>query len=291
VNAELRISQTLRRLKQGSVERLLDPDSEIPGIILGTKLADDIGMTLNSIVTIISPQGGLTPYGPRPTEKRFRVVGIFETGFLEIDDAWAYTTLQAAQNALSLKDVVNSIEINVDDLNRAPEIAKEVEKVAGSRYGTTTWIERNKQLNGALQMERKVTIVTIGLIELVAALNILITLVMMVMEKYRDIGVLVSMGARRAQIRRIFMLQGVLIGIIGTAIGLTLGFVLCYFANKYRWVSLPEEIYSLSFVPFEARWWDGVWVAGGAVLVSFVATIYPARNATRISPVEVLRYE
>jgi lipoprotein-releasing system permease protein len=291
VNAELRISQTLRRLKQGSVERLLHPDSEIPGIILGTKLADDIGMTLNSIVTIISPQGGLTPYGPRPTEKRFRVVGIFETGFFEIDDAWAYTTLQAAQNALSLKDVVNSIEINVDDLNRAPEIAKEVEKVAGSRYGTTTWIERNKQLNGALQMERKVTIVTIGLIELVAALNILITLVMMVMEKYRDIGVLVSMGARRAQIRRIFMLQGVLIGIIGTAIGLTLGFVLCYFANKYRWVSLPEEIYSLSFVPFEARWWDGVWVAGGAVLVSFVATIYPARNATRISPVEVLRYE
>ena len=201
------------------------------------------------------------------------------------------TTLKGAQRLLSLPDLVNSIEINVDDLERAPQIAQDIEKVIGKRYGTTTWVEQNRQLNAALHMERTVTIITIGLIELVAALNILITLVMMVMEKYRDIGVMMSMGARQGQIRRIFMLQGVLIGIVGTAVGLVVGFTLCYLANKYHWVPLSEQVYSLSFVPFEARWWDGLWVAAAAILVSFLATIYPARNATRVSPVEVIRYE
>jgi lipoprotein-releasing system permease protein len=152
-------------------------------------------------------------------------------------------------------------------------------------------MERNRQLLNALRMERAVTIITIGLIELVAALNILIVLVMMVMEKYRDIAILMSMGARRPQIRRIFMLQGVLIGIVGSVIGLAVGYTLCYFADKYRWVRLDETVYSLSFVPFEPRWVDGVWVAAAAILVSFLATIYPARNATRIVPAEILRYE
>lgn len=294
INAELAISETLRHLKEGDARRVLsDPlaSSEVPGIILGSKLAEETGMLLNSIVTVISPQGELTPFGVRPSNKKFRVVGIFDTGFYEIDSLWAFTTLPAAQRAVSLPDQVNSIEINVDNLNRAQEIAKDIEKALGNRYGTTTWMEQNRQLNAALHMERLVTIITIGLIELVAALNILITLVMMVMEKYRDIGVLMSMGARRDQIRRIFMLQGVLIGVVGTAIGLVLGFTLSYLANKYRWVPLAEQVYSLSFVPFEPRWWDGVWVAAAANIVSFLATIYPARNATRISPVEVLRYE
>jgi lipoprotein-releasing system permease protein len=293
VKAELAISETLRHLKQGSAERLLGrADSDIPGIILGSKLAEETGMLLDSVVTVISQNGELTPtMGVRPSIRKFRVVGIFDTGFYEIDDLWAFTTLQAVQRTFSLPDLVNSVEINVDDLERAPEIAQDVEKAAGKRYGTTTWVEQNRQLNAALHMERTVTIITIGLIELIAALNILITLVMMVMEKYRDIGVLMSMGARRQQIRRIFMLQGMLIGVVGTVVGLILGFALCYFANKYRWVPLSEQVYSLSFVPFEARWWDGVWVAAAAILVSFMATIYPARNATRVSPVEVIRYE
>jgi lipoprotein-releasing system permease protein len=293
VKAELAISETLRHLKQGSTERLLEQENaEIPGIILGSKLAEETGMMLNAVVTVISPQGELAgPIGMRPSIKKFRVVGIFDTGFYEIDDLWAFTTLRAAQRLLSLGNLINSIEINVDDLERAPEIAQDVEKAAGKRYGTTTWVEQNRQLNAALHMERVVTIITIGLIELIAALNILITLVMMVMEKYRDIGVLMSMGARRRQIRRIFMLQGVLIGVVGTAIGLAIGFTLCYFANKYRWVPLSEQVYSLSFVPFESRWWDGLWVAAAAILVSFLAPIYPARNATRVSPVEVIRYE
>jgi lipoprotein-releasing system permease protein len=292
VKAELAISDTLRHLKQGSTDRLLEQeDAPIPGIILGSKLAEDTGMLLNSIITVISPQGELTPMGARPSIKRFRVVGIFETGFFEIDDLWAFTTLRSAQRALSLPNLVNRIEINVDNIDRAQEYAQGIERAVGNRYGTTTWIEQNKMLNNALRLERMVTIITIGLIELVAGLNILITLVMMVMEKYRDIGVLMSMGARREQIRRIFMLQGVLIGVVGTAIGLVAGFTLCYFANKYRWVRLPEQVYSLSFVPLESRWWDGLWVGAAAILVSFLATIYPSRNATRVSPVEVIRYE
>ena len=163
--------------------------------------------------------------------------------------------------------------------------------MVGQRYTTTTWMERNKQLLGALNMERLVTIIVISLIELVAALNIFITLVMMVMEKYRDIAVLMSMGARQEQIRRIFMLQGVLIGIVGSAIGLVVGHVLCYFAGKYHWIRLEEAVYSMSFVPFEPQWTDAFWIAGLAILVSFVATLYPARNATKIAPAEVLRYE
>jgi lipoprotein-releasing system permease protein len=292
VGPELQISDTLQHLKQGSVETLRKPPAEgYPGIILGSRLAEDVGMLLNSVVQVVSPQGELTPLGPRPAIRKFRVVGIFESGFFEIDDLWAFTSLPAAQQALSLTNVVNQIEIKVDDLNRAPEVAREIEKVAGPRFATTTWMERNRQLLNALKMERAVTVITIGLIQLVAALNIFITLVMMVMEKYRDIAILISMGARRSQIRRIFMLQGVIIGVVGTAIGLTVGYTLCYFADKYRWVRLDETVYSLSFVPFVPRWTDGVWVAGAAILVSFLATLYPARSATRIAPAEVLRYE
>ena len=292
IGAEMRISDTLRHLKAGSVGRLrAASDGALPGIILGARLAEDIGMLQNSMVRVTSPQGELTPFGPRPSIRRFRVVGIFESGFYEIDDKWAYTSLEAAQQALSLQDVVNQIEVKLDDLNRAPEVALAIERIAGPKYATTTWMERNRQLLNALKMEKAVTVVTIGLIELVAALNILITLVMMVMEKYRDIGVLMSMGARRAQIRGIFMLQGVLIGVVGTAIGLVVGYALCYFADRYRWIRLDEQVYALSFVPFEPRWVDGVWVAAAAILVSFLATIYPARSATRIAPAEVLRYE
>jgi lipoprotein-releasing system permease protein len=290
--AELRISDTLRHLKAGSVDRLRDaPDSSLPGIILGARLAEDIGMRVDSILSVVSPQGELTPMGIRPNIRRFRVVGIFESGFYDIDDNWTYTSLRSAQQALSLDDVVNQIELKLDDLNRAPEVAKAVEKIAGPKYATVTWMERNHQLLNALKMEKSVTVVTIGLIELVAALNILITLVMMVMEKYRDIAVLMSMGARRSQIRHIFMLQGVLIGVVGASIGLVTGYALCYFADRYRWIRLDETVYALSFVPFEPRWVDAVWVVAAAILVSFLATIYPARSATRIAPAEVLRYE
>jgi len=291
IDQELGISSALAHLKSGSIERLRDPNADPAGILLGSRMVEDTGMILHSRTKVMFPQGGLTPMGPTPTIRPFLVSGVFETGFFDFDDKWTYTSIPAAQKALGLGDVVNQIEINVDDLDRAPEIAKDVEKAVGPKFSTTTWQERNKQLLSALTMERRVTMVTIGLIELVAALNIFITLVMMVMEKYRDIGVLMSMGARRGQIRRIFMLQGVLIGVVGSVIGLVIGYTLSYLANKYRWIPLSEAVYSMSFVPFEPRWIDAVWVPAAAILVSFLATLYPARNATRIAPAEVLRYE
>jgi lipoprotein-releasing system permease protein len=281
----------LVHLKQGSIGAI-ERTTGMPGIIMGSKLAQETGMMMDSVVHVISPQEELTPFGPKIKRFDLRVVGIFETGFFELDANWAYVSLKSAQNILSVDDVVNSIELKVDDVDRAPEVAKAVEAALGNRaLVVTNWKEQNRPIMNALRMERIVTVVTIGLIQLVAALNILIALIMMVMEKYRDIAILMSMGARHQQIRKIFMLQGLLIGAVGTVIGLTLGYSICYFADKYRWIRLDEEVYSLSFVPFDARWSDGLWIAAVAIAVSFLATLYPARNATKILPVEALRYE
>ena len=291
VNAELAISDALRHLKEGSVAPLRDPDARPPAVIIGNQLKDDTGLLLKSVATVVSPEGQLTPMGPEPSIRKFRIAGVFETDFYEIDDLWAYTSIDAVQKALSLDDVVNQIELKVDDLNRAPQIAGEISKAIGSHYTATAWQEKNHALLNSMKMERIVTAIVISLIILVAALNILIVLVMMVMEKYKDIAILMSMGARKEQIRRIFMLQGVLIGVVGSAIGLTAGYTVAHLADKYKLIPLEKSVYAFSFVPFDARWTDGVWIAALAILVSFLATIYPARNATRISPVEVLRYE
>jgi lipoprotein-releasing system permease protein len=284
------VPDILRNLKQGSVARLSD-SSGLPGIILGASLAQKTGMVLNAVVQVIVPNGEMTPMGVRPSTQRFRVVGIFESGFFELDVAWAFTSLTTAQQLLSVPDVVNSIELRLDDIYTAPDTAKRLESVIGPELSATHWQEQNKSILNALQMERVVTVITIGLIQLVAALNILIALVMAVMEKYKDIAILMSMGARHQQIRRIFVLQGVLIGVVGSVIGLALGYTLSFLADRYRWIRLDAEVYSLSFVPFDPRPVDALWVAGIAILVSFVATLYPARNATKIVPVEALRYE
>ena len=195
------------------------------------------------------------------------------------------------QTLLSVGDVANTIELRLDDPNLAPQIAQTAARNAGHEYSSITWQEQNQQLFHALKLERAVTAVTIGLIELVGALNILITLTMIVLTKYKDIAVLMSMGARRAQIRRIFIVQGIMIGLIGTIIGLVLGYSVCYFADKYHLIQLDETVYALSYVPFEPQVLDGIWIAAAALGVSLLATLYPARNATRITPVEVLRYE
>jgi lipoprotein-releasing system permease protein len=199
--------------------------------------------------------------------------------------------LAQAQKAFKLDDVVNSIELYLDDVDIAPAVATAAEKIIGPKLAATTWQEQNRQILNALRLERIVTVVTIGLIQVVAALNILIALVMMVMEKHRDIAILMSMGARAQQIRRIFVWEGAMIGAVGTVIGMIVGYTICYFADKYHWLRLDEQVYSISFVPFTTRWVDGVWIAGAAMAVSLIATIYPARSATKIAPVEALRYE
>jgi lipoprotein-releasing system permease protein len=263
----------------------------MPPIILGKDMADELGATVSSVVLVTSPQGELTPFGMVPKYDRFRVVGIFDSGFFDYDSSWAFIRLSDAQQLFGLGDLVSVLEFKVDDIYKADLISKEIEQGAGKGFMTTNWMEQNKPLFRALRLERLVTFITIGLIVFVAALNILISLTMMVMEKTRDIAVLISMGARKSQVRRIFIAQGVLIGVVGTAIGLVLGYALSFAGGHYRLLSLAPEVYSIDYVPFAPRAMDGVLVALVAIGISLVATIYPSWSAARILPAEALRYE
>ncbi len=286
-----RVPEALLHLKTGSIDALHSEEGERPGIILGYRLAERIGAVVGKQVTLTIANGHITPYGGRPSNIPLRVAGIFESGFFQFDSSLGFMDLPAMQKIFGLGDVLNAIELYLDDVDAAPQVAAAAEPLIGSKLAATTWEEQNGQLLNALKMERVVTVVTIGLIQVVAALNILIALVMMVMEKHRDIAILMSMGARAKQIRRIFVFEGAMIGAVGTIIGMTVGYTICYFADKYQWLRLDEQIYSISFVPFTTRWVDGIWIAGAAMAVSLIATIYPARSATKIAPVESLRYE
>jgi len=263
----------------------------MPPIILGKDMADNLGAAVGSVVLVTSPQGELTPFGMVPKYSRFHVVGIFNSGFYDYDSSWAFTRLSDAQRLFGLGDLISVIEFKVDDIYKAGQVSHELEDAAGKGFMATNWMEQNKALFHALRLERLVTFITIGLIVFVAALNILISLIMMVMEKTKDIAVLMSMGTRRSQVRNIFIAQGVLIGVIGTAIGLLLGYGISYAGGHYHMISLSPEVYSIDYVPFAPRIWDGAWVAAFAVLVSFAATLYPSWSAARILPAEALRYE
>ena len=263
----------------------------MPPIVLGKDMADSLGATVGSVVLVTSPQGELTPFGMVPKYNRFRVVGIFNSGFFDYDSSWAFARLSDAQQLFGLGDLISVIEFKVDDIYHAGEIARGLESAAGKGFMTTNWMEQNKALFHALRLERLVTFITIGLIVFVAALNILISLIMAVMEKTKDIAVLMSLGTRQAQIRNIFMVQGVLIGVIGTAIGILLGYCISYIGGHYHVISLSPEVYSIDYVPFAPRATDGFLVAVVAVGVSLVATIYPSRAAAKILPAEALRYE
>ena len=272
---------------QGVEERI----ARMPPIILGKDMADELGTTVGSIVLVTSPQGELTPFGIVPKYNRFRVVGIFNSGFYDYDSSWAFTRLSDAQQLFGLGDLVSVLEFKVDDIYKADEISRQLEQAAGKGFMATNWMEQNKALFRALRLERLVTFITIGLIVFVAALNILISLTMMVMEKTRDIAVLISMGTRKSQVRRIFITQGVLIGVVGTAIGLVLGYALSWAGGHYHLLSLAPEVYSIDYVPFAPRAMDGVLVALVAIGISLIATIYPSWSAARILPAEALRYE
>ncbi len=267
------------------------PATSLPPIVLGKDMADQLGATIGSVVTITSPQGELTPFGVVPKYKRFKVAGIFASGFFDYDNSWAFIRLSDAQHLFDLTDVVSVLEFKVDDIYKVGEIGQKLETAAGKGFMSTNWMEQNRAIFHALRLERVVTFITIGLIVFVAALNILISLIMMVMEKTRDIAVLVSMGAKRRQIRRIFMFQGILIGVIGTALGLIAGFALCWAGGHYHLISLSAEVYSIDYVPFVPRPWDGLLVALVAIGVSFIATLYPSWSAASVLPAEALRYE
>jgi len=265
--------------------------SAMPPIVLGKDMADELGANVGSVVLVTSPQGELTPFGMVPKYNRFRVVGIFSSGFFDYDTTWAFTRLSDAQRLFGLGDLISVIQFKVDDIYQADRIAKELEQTAGPGFMATSWMEQNRALFRALRLERLVTFITIGLIVFVAALNILISLTMMVMEKTKDIAVLLSMGTRKSQIRRLFVAQGLLIGLIGTSIGLVLGYGLSWAGAHYHLISLAPEVYSIDYVPFAPRALDGILVALVAVGISFIATMYPSWSAARILPAEALRYE
>ena len=235
-----------------------DSKEAYPPLVLGNEVADDLGATVGSVVLITSPQGELTPFGLVPKYMRFKVAGIFHSGFYDYDKSWSFARLSDAQQLFGLGDVISVVEFKIDDLYQAAQLGRALEQAAGPGFMTTNWMEQNRALFRALRLERVVTFITIGLIVFVAALNILISLIMMVMEKTRDIAVLVSMGARAQQVRRIFIAQGVLIGVVGTVLGLILGYGLAWLGGRYHFISLSPEVYSIDYVPFAPRPLDGL---------------------------------
>jgi lipoprotein-releasing system permease protein len=263
----------------------------MPPIVLGKDMADNLGATVGSTVLVTSPQGELTPFGMVPKYNRFHVVGIFNSGFFDYDSSWAFVRLSDAQRLFGLGDLISVVEFKIDNIFKADEITAQLEAAAGKGFMATNYLEQNKALFHALRLERLVTFITIGLIVFVAALNILISLIMMVMEKTKDIAVLMSMGTRRAQVRNLFIAQGVLVGVIGTAIGLVFGYAISYAGGRYHIITLSPEVYSIDYVPFAPRLIDGALVALVAIGISFVATLYPSWSASRILPAEALRYE
>src|ERR1035441_9219482 len=262
-----------------------------PALVLGKDLAEQIGAQVGDSARVTSPQGELTPLGLAPKYQRFRVVGIFHSGFYQYDAAMAFMRLSDAQRLFSEPDLLSVISFKVDDLDRAPAIAQAIERAAGRGYMTTNWMEQNRELFRALKLEQVVTFIVIALIVIVAALNILIALTMMVMEKTRDIAVMMSFGVEPGQVRRIFLMQGLLISLVGTALGLAVGYFTAWAGGHYHFIHLSAEVYSIDTLPFAPRPLDALIVAAVSIGISVLAPLYPSSAAARVPPAEALRYE
>ena len=288
---ETAVTTLLGNLRDGTVADLSVTFEDADPLIIGKELAKSLGAVVGSTLMITSPQGRLTPFGIVPKFREFQVVGIFDSGFYEFDATWTFTNLDVARRLFDLDDIVTVIEIKLDDIYLAESMAEKVEQAAGAEFTTTNWMEQNRSLFNALRLERLVTVLTIGLIVFVAALNIFITLTMVVMEKRRDIAVLMAMGARQGQIWSVFTLYGLLVGSLGTLLGLIAGYAISWYADTYKLIRLQAEIYSLAAVPFHAQAIDGVFIALAALTICFLATLHPSVNAARLNPVEILRYD
>lgn len=287
---ERRVDGALQHLSAGSAN--FAPDSAgVPALIVGRLMADDLNISVGDYLTLTSPQGSLTPFGMVPRSRRFHVTGIFDSGFYDYDANWAFVTLQSAQQLAGVGDVASLLEVRVKNLDEAQQVASELVKRAGPGFTSTTWMQENRALFRALSLEKLVTALFIGLITFVAGLNILVVLTMTVSDRARDIAVLVAVGARRKQIRAIFVLQGLAVSIVGTVIGLAAGYGIAWTANRWQLIPLNPEVYAVPYVPFHANGFDALWIAAAALAVSVAATILPARSASRIMPVEILRFE
>ncbi len=290
VELEKKSDEALQKLSAGRLDFSTDADG-IDGLLVGKQLADEWKLKPGDYVTLTSPQGRLTPFGLMPRTRRFRVAGVFDSGFYDYDENWCFVALPAAQSLAGTGDIVNVLEFRLAKPEQAAEIAKTLEQRAGQGFSISTWMEENRALFRALRLEKLVTAIFIGLITFVAGLNILVVLSMTVTDKARDIAVLLSIGTRREQVRRIFLLLGMVIGALGTFLGLAVGYAFTWIAGTYRLIPLDPQVYAVPYVPFHPSFLDGLWIALAAMGIAMLATVIPAREAARLLPVEILRFE
>jgi lipoprotein-releasing system permease protein len=284
------VTNVAQSITAGSLNALIPAAGSMAGIVLGKDLAQKLGVSLGDSIEVLTPEGPLTPFGVAPGTRAFKVVGIFSLGLYEFDNSYGYVHLSVAEKLLD-KVHPDFIEVKVDELFAAQEVAEEMPSRLGSEYEAQDWADMNKSLFSALWLEKMAMSITIGLIVMVAALNIIASLILLVMEKTRDIAILKTMGSSAASIRRIFMLQGLVIGAVGTGVGAVGGCALIYVLDHYKLIHVPLDVYQISYVPFRLLPLDFVVVVVSAILVCFVATIYPSRQAAKLDPAQALRYQ
>jgi lipoprotein-releasing system permease protein len=280
-----------RVLTDGSLDQLTPAsEDDFPGIVLGKDLAGSLGAMVGDTVTLLTPNGTLSPMGVMPRQRRFKVVGTFRLGLFEVDNGSGLVSLDSGM-LIAGTDRVERIELKVTNVYDAPRIADQIAEDFGTEYVTSDWTDQNQQLYSALLLEKIGMGIGIGLIVMVAALNIVASLILLVMEKTRDIAILKTMGASARSITLIFLLQGTIIGVLGTLVGATLGTTAAYILDRYRLITIPSDVYQVSYLPFKLLPWDLATVVVAAIVVCFVATLYPSRQAARLDPAQALRYE
>jgi lipoprotein-releasing system permease protein len=279
------------RMRSGSLSaRATQPEGTLAGIAVGQVLADQLRVKVGDTVTLMTPEGPLSPFGPTMGSRRLTVTGIYSLGLFEFDAAYGFVTLQTAQRLLA-RERPDFIEIRVNDMYAAPAVAKDITARLGDTYVTQDWAQMNQSLFSALWLEKVAISITIGLIVMVAALNIVASLVLLVMEKSRDIAILKTMGAAAGSITAVFMLQGLIIGAIGTFVGATAGLCVTWVLDHYKLIQVPMDVYQVAYVPFKVQADDFALVVLAALLICFLATIYPSRQASRLDPAQALRYQ
>jgi lipoprotein-releasing system permease protein len=279
-----------RALEAGSMERLVNPEGS-PGILIGRGLAESLQVQVGDFVQVMTPEGMTnTPFGPIMRPRRLQVGGIFSLGLYEYDSAYGFVALDVGMRMLG-REHPDYVELSLDDMFKAQEVVDSIVARFGAEYLPQDWADLNRSLFSALWLEKMAISITIGLIVMVAALNIIASLILLVMEKSRDIAILKTMGTSTASVRRIFMLQGLIIGLAGTTAGAAAGSVLIYIFDRYKLIQIPIDVYQISHVPFTLEPLDFVIVVASAILICFVATIYPSRLAAKLDPAVALRYQ
>jgi len=284
------VTDVRKSMTQGSLDGVRVPEDQMDGIVLGADLAKTLEVRVGDTVRLMTPDEILTPIGAMHHTRTFKVAGIFSLGLFEFDSEYALVDLPVGERVFG-KDRPDFLEVRVDDMFASSEVAADIQKRLGDQYATSDWKTMNKSLFSALWLEKMAIGITIGLIMTVAAVNIVASLVLLVMEKTRDIAILKTMGASTAVIRRVFMLQGLIIGLSGTLAGTVFGCLTIYVLDRFRLIHVPIDVYQISYVPFVLQPLDFVAVVAAAVLVSFFATIYPARQASKLDPAQALRYQ